>query len=339
MSARRRLVLSIIALLSVLLIGAIGYCLIEVDRKPTFLDAVYMTVITLSTVGYGEVWVLSPIGKLWTIGVIILGVATASYALSSLVSLVVSGELRSLREKKKMESTIDRLRDHVVLCGHGRMGALVVQELRHREVPVVVIEVQQEQEDELRKAQIPYLIGDATEESTLMRAGLMRARSVVIALPSDADNVYVALTASALRADLTIVARAEHPAAEAKLKRAGATRTVCPRVAGAMRVVNILTRPTGVDFVELANKGIDLEIDEYLVGEQSVLVGKTLREAAIRSKTASMVVAIKRAQGEAVLSPTADTVVRAKDTLILSGPAGVSERLDDIGLRSDTHGP
>ncbi len=149
-------------------------------------------------------------------------------------------------------------------------------------------------------------------------------------LGSDADNLFVTLTANALRSDLTIIARAETPSTEPKLMRAGATRVVCPQVAGAMKVANILTRPAVVDFVELANKGVDLEIDEYCVTDRSPMMGKTLRDSAIRTASDAIVVAVKRADGEAIFNPEADTLLRDGDTLILVGRAGVSERLDAI---------
>lgn len=325
-----RLVVSILALVGVLVIGSAGYRVIEADRVPSIIDAVFMTVITLSTVGYGEVWELSPSGKVWTIVVIMFGIITVSYALTSLFSIVVGGELRSLREGKKMEKRIGHLHDHVILCGYGRMGSLVVADLQERGVSVVVVEKRSEAEDDLKLADVPYLIGDAVEEDLLFRAGLMRARALVTILAHDADNVFVTLSTNALRPDLTIIARAENPSTEPKLIRAGASRVVCPQVAGATKVTNILTRPAVVDFVELASKGVDLEIDEYVVGPKSPLKGRLLRDGAIRTGSNAIVVAIKSASGQAVFNPGADTAIQEGDTLILVGPGGVSERLAAI---------
>ena len=333
MAARSRFILSILALLSVFLAGTAGYMAIETGaagERLSFVDAAYMTVITLSTVGYGEVWELSRAGRLWTIAVIAFGIVTVSYALTSLVSLVISGELRSLREKKKMDKTIEHLKDHVMVCGYGRMGRLVVDELQRRGVPVMVIEIERTLEVDLREGGVPFIIDDATEESTLLRAGLKKARALVIGLPTDADNVYITLTAHTLRPDLIIVPRAEQISTEAKLKRAGATRVVCPQVIGAMKISDILTRPTVVDFVEIANKGVDLEMDEYVIGGRSPLVGLSLRDAHVRRHTSATVVAIKRADGETLVSPDPDALLAARDTLILIGPTGISSRLDEI---------
>ncbi len=330
MSAKMRLLLSILAVLAVVFVGTAGYMIIETERDIDFLDAAYMTVITVSTVGYEAVWKLSRPAKLWTIGVIAFGVVTVSLAFTSLVSLVVSGELRSLRERKKMENALKQIRDHVIVCGYGRMGGLVAEELHRCDVPLVVVENKVTHEVDLRAARMQFVIGDATEESTLLRAGLMRARAIVIGLPTDADNVYVVLTARTLRPDVTIVARAEQRSAEAKLIRAGATRVICPQVIGATKIANILTRPTVVDFVEVAIRGVDLEIDEYVIGDQSPLVGKTLRDSRIRHTTGSLVVAIKRADGEALVGPDPDSLLGARDILILVGPAGASSRLKAI---------
>ncbi|MGD2108799.1 MAG: potassium channel protein [Phycisphaerae bacterium] len=333
MSARVRLIIAVLALLSVFFVGAAGYMVIEeraTGVRPSFVDAAYMTVITLSTVGYGEVWALSDGGRVWTICVIVFGIVTVSYALTSLVTLVVSGELRFLREKKKMDKTIEHLRNHVIVCGYGRMGALVVEELAQRGVDVVVVESNIARDDDLRKANVPFVLGDATEEATLLDAGLKRARSLVVCLPTDADNVFITLSAHALRPDLIIVPRAEQTTTEPKLKRAGATRVVCPQIIGAMKITDILTRPTVVDFVEVANKGVDLEMDEYVVSEKSPLVGMSLRDAHVRRHTGATVVAIKRADGETLVSPDPDAKVAARDTLILIGPTGISNRIEEI---------
>lgn len=330
MSPRLRLILSVVAVVGVFIVGTIGYMVIETERAPSFFEAAYMTAITVSTVGYTEVWELSHKGQLWTIGVITVGIATVSVAFTSLITLFVGGGLRSLRERRRMETMLRQMRNHIILCGYGRMGNLIIEEFTRRSIPVVVVEILSELEDDLRKAQIAYVIGDATEEGTLLSAGLMQARALVTMLPHDAGNVYVTLTAKTLRPDLRIVARAEQPTTETKLKHAGASRVICPQVIGATRVVNVLTRPNVVDFVDVANKGVDLEMDEYIVGGTSPLVDKTLRDSSLREKTGAMVVAIKRADGQTLFSPGPDAVLAVSDTLILVGPAGVSGRLDEL---------
>jgi len=329
-SPRMRLLLSVMAVLAVFLVGTAGYMVIESDQAPTLLDAAYMTTITLSTVGYGEVWTLSPVGKIWSIGVIAFGVATVSIAFTSLVTLFISGELRSLQLRRRMEAKIEQMSGHIVLCGYGRMGSLAAQEVTQRGLAVVVIESAEDRQLALGDVRLPFISGDATDERVLMRAGLMRARALVAMLPHDADNVYITLTAHTLRPELPIIARAEQSATEAKLKRAGATRTICAQVMGATRIANVLTRPNVVDFVEIANKGVDLEMDEYVVNARSPLAGKTLRDSPLREKTDAIVVAIKRAEGDTHVNPGPNTMMSAGDTLILVGPVGVSSRLDAL---------
>lgn len=330
MSPRLRLILSVLALVAVLMIGTAGYMLLETERDLSLLEAAYMTVITVSTVGFTEVWELSPATRIWTIGVIAVGVGTVSVAFTSLITLFVGGDFRSMRERRRMSATIENLRDHVILCGYGRMGSLALREIARDRVPVVVVEIDTAAEGSLREAQVPYIVGDATDEDTLKKAGVMRARALVAVLRSDADNVFITLTARTLRSDLPIIVRAEQPGTEAKLKRAGATRVICPQVMGATRIADVLTRPNVVDLVEMANKGVDLEIDEYEVGAQSPLVGKSLRESALRERTSASVVAVKRANGETLFNPGPDAVLGLGDTMVLVGPAGVSSRLDAL---------
>ncbi len=327
MSPRLRLMLSILALAGVFVIGAVGYLLIESDRDLTFAQAAYMTAITVSTVGYTEVWELSDGGRLWTMGIIVFGIATVSIAFTSLIALFVSGELRSLRETKRMETKLKAMSDHIIVCGYGRMGQLVTTQLAERSVPCVVIELDRDREDDLRKAGLPFLIADATEEETMVLAGLMEARAVIALLPRDTDNVFVTLTAHTLRRDLFIVARAEQPSTQNKLQRAGATRVICPQVIGATKIANVITRPNVVDFVEMANKGVELEMDEVVLTERSPLCGVALKDSGIRERTGAIVVAIKRREGETLFNPVPDAKLMADDTLVLIGPADVSGKL------------
>lgn len=303
---------------------------IEADQSPTILQAAYMTAITVSTVGFKEVWQLSPDGQMWTMGVIAFGIGTVSIAFTSLVALFVSGELRSQRERKKMKSTINHMSGHVILCGFGRMGALAAMELEQRGTSIVVIEADPKKEQDIREHGWPYVIGDATDETCLRNAGIERAKALVAALPHDADNVFITLTAHAIRTDLQIVARAEQPSTTPKLKTAGATQVVCSQAIGAARVANVLTRPNVVDFFEVAQQGVDLEMEELVVKAHSPLVGQTLRESALRERTGASIVAIKRADGQTDFNPGPEARLEAQDTLIIVGPAGVARRLDDL---------
>jgi voltage-gated potassium channel len=229
-----------------------------------------------------------------------------------------------------LESRIKTLDNHVIVCGFGRMGQMVVQHLRDTKVQVVVIEVDNVRTRKLDEMGLLYLVGDATDEDVLHRAGIERARALVAVLPGDADNVFVTLTARELRSDLHIVARAEQFTAMPKLRRAGATRVISPQAIGAERIANIITRPHVVDFVEVAAKGVDLELDEFVVGQDSPLAGKSLRDADIRKAADVMVVAIKRADGSTRFSPGADVIIQPQDTLIMIGPSGASGKLEEM---------
>lgn len=325
-----RLVLSLLAVAAVVVIGTAGYMVIEQDQNVSLLDAVYMTVITVSTVGFTEVWDHSDAGRIWTMTTIVFGIGTVTIAFTSLLTLFVSGELQSMRERRKMDQTIAQLTGHTIICGYGRMGALAVRELHRKGASLVVVEKQHEKEEDLRESGIPFLIGDATDEEVLLRAGVIRARTFVAVLPHDPDNVFITLSVHTLCPELEIIARAEQPATEAKLLRAGASRVICPQSIGAARIANIVTRPNVVDMVDLANQGISLEMDEHLVTQGSPLAGKTLRESDMRKRTGASVVAIKRADGETLFSPDPDAQVEPGDTLILVGPIGISDKIENF---------
>ena len=328
LSPVRRLVLSLFAVAAVVVIGSIGYLLIEPDRDVSLLDAVYMTVITASTVGFTEVWEHSDAGRIWTMTIIAFGIGTVTIAFTSLLTLFVSGELQSARERRQMDQAIEKRSDHTIVCGYGRMGSLAARELSRKGASVVVIEKDHEKEDELRESGVAYLLGDATDEDILIRAGVMRAATFVAVLPRDPDNVFITVSVHTLRPELKIIARAEQPATEAKLIRAGASRVVCPQSIGAARIANIVTRPNVVDVIDLANKGISLEMDEHVVTAVSPLVGKSLRDTKMRTRTGASVVAIKRADGETLFTPDPNVLIEQGDTLILVGPIGLSTHIE-----------
>jgi len=328
---RNRLILSLLALAVVFLVATAGYRVIEAKQEITWFQAAYMTVITLTTVGYGEVWAMSDAARMWTLGVIVFGIGTVSVAFTSLITMFVSGELQVLHTRRKMEHAIEQMRNHVIVCGYGRTGTLIVQELKKRRVPTVILEVNLEHEAQVQQAGVPYLIEDATDDATLLRAGIMHARALVVVLGEDADNVYITLTAHALRMELLIIARATQASTEAKLKRAGASRVVCPQVVEATRISNIITHPNVVDFMEMTAKGVQLEMDEYVVKRTSRICGKPLRESLVREKSGAIVVAVKRSDGNTMYSPGPEFVIDVGDTLIVVGPAGVSEQLATIG--------
>jgi voltage-gated potassium channel len=326
-TARTRLILSLLGLLGVFVLGTGGYVLLT---GASVTDAAYMTIITVSTVGYHEVVPVNQPGRLWTALVIVFGIGVVSVAFTSLLTLFVGGEFRAALGRRTVQARIDRLEGHVILCGFGRMGSMAAERLKQAGCPIVVVENSKAMREDLDAAGFLYVIGDAAEEETLLLAGLMRAGSLVSALPADADNVFVTLTARGLRPDLQIVARAEQLTAEVKLRRAGADRVICPKAIGAKRFADILTRPNVVDFFEVAAEGVELEMHEYRVGPGSKLCDATLRKLELRQQADAMVVAIKRANGTWVLHPDPDQVIQTGDLLVLIGRAGTSTRLQAL---------
>ena len=324
MQPRTRLIASLVVLLAIFVIGATGFVVIE--RVPIG-DAAYWMTATLSTVGYGDVVARTWVGHVWAMVVIVLGVMAAAMTISFLQALIVSGELRRVLGRRKLLNRIQQLHGHIIVCGYGRMGRLIANDLKQRGRSVVAIEQDPERTSQMEEQGLLYILGDATEEETLVQAGVMRAKGLVAVLPHDAHNVYVTLTARGLHADLHIVTRAEQPGSEGKLKRAGADRVVSPHVSGATLICNMLTRPNVTDFFQVAAKGVDLEVDEVVVGEESPVCDKSLRELELRQAAGVMVVAVKRSDGNTIYNPGPDEVIRCQDTLILIGPAGASAKL------------
>ncbi|GJM26236.1 MAG: potassium transporter TrkA [Phycisphaerae bacterium] len=327
MSPRRRLFISISVLLLVQMTGTAGFMVLE--HQP-FLDSLYMTVITLSTVGYNEVFPLDDSGRILTICIIIVGYSAVAISIANLVSIVVGGELRSHRERLRMKDRIHKLRGHTIICGYGRMGSNIALQLVREDVDCVILDPIMSEEIEERG--MLHVQGDATDDYDLEEAGIQYASSLVTCLSSDADNVYVTLSARGLCPTLKIIARAEQKSTEAKLKRAGADAVISPQTIGANKAVGLLRRPHVVDFADMAAKGVDIEIAQYQVDDQSSLAGKALKDSAIRERADVMVVAIKRADGRQVFGPGPQEVIDVDDQLIVIGRGGLSDRLERLSI-------
>lgn len=325
MSAETRFILAILLVPIVILVGALGYMIVE---SQSFFDSVYMTVITVFTVGFREVFFPTTAGRVWTIVVIILGYGAVSVALANFVSLLVGGELRSIHGRARMKQQIERLTGHTIICGFGRMGSLVAHELHREKQPFVVID---RDADKQRISEgYLYVSGDATEDHVLAEAGIMRAKALVSCLTSDADNVYVTLSARGLRPDISIISRADQPGTEKKLLRAGASDVVNPQTIGASKAAALLLRPHVVDFVDMAARGVDMEIAQYEVSSDSQFVGNRLKESNIRQRAQVTVVAIKRSDGRQIFDPGPEEMIEMGDQLILVGRGGLSDRLRQL---------
>jgi voltage-gated potassium channel len=323
---RRYLILILIP--TVLMIGGTaGYALLE---DYSLFDAFYMTVITLTTVGYEEVHPLTPAGRVFTILLLLVGVLTFFYTVTELVRVVISGEVQQLLGRRRMARSLAEMKNHLIICGYGRMGRHVCGEFSRRGLPFVVIDRRAEL---LRDFDLPHgiaLEGDATSDEVLKRAGVERARALVTVAASDADNLFITLSARLLNDKLFIVARAEGDLAEQKLHRAGASRVVTPYAIGGAKVAMAVLRPAVVDFIELATgtEHLDLQIEETLIQPGSPLAGVTLHASRLRQELGVIVVAIKKANGHLVANPPGDAVMTPGDTLIALGPRQGLDRVE-----------
>jgi len=329
MNPTHNLRISLFFLSGLLLIGTGGYMLIE---KWSLIDSIYMTVITVSTVGFKEVFDLSPAGRLFTVALIIFGVSFIAYAAGSIVQFMVEGQLRSILGRKKLEKQIAKLKNHYIICGYGRIGTHICRELESKPVPFVVVENEPHKADRLNREGILYVEGDATVDETLIKAGIRSAKGLVTAVTSDTANVYITLTARGLNPDLFILARASEESSETKLKRAGATKVISPYVMGAARMAQAILRPSVVDFIEIATAGknYELQLEESRVTADSALVGKTLVTSGIRRDLGIIIVGIKKDAGQMLFNPAPDTMIESGDVLITLGEPEAIENLDII---------
>jgi len=326
MTAQRKLIAALLALLAVFVIGATGYYLIE---GVPFGQAAYMTVITLSTVGHGEVWPLSPAGQMWTTAVIVFGILVVTLAFASLQAMIVGGELRGVMGRRKLKDRIGQLSGHTIVCGYGRMGSLIAEDLHRRGKKIVVIDRDERRTTAVGEVGLAYVLGDASDDDVLQEARIDRAAALVTVLHGDAENVIVSLTARGMRTEMPIIARAENVDSEPKLRRAGATKVICPQAIGAARVVNLLARPAIAHLVDITMGDQDWEIEEVLIQPDSRLVGKTLQDLHLRAEANITVVAVRTDDGKTSISPGPDHVVRAHDVMVVIGPSGAADSLAD----------
>lgn len=329
MNPFKRLMPPAIILLIILSVGVAGYTLIE---GWSFIEATYMVVITLFTVGFKEVHELSTLGRILTMIIIVSGVGTALYAVGQIGEIIVEGQIFGYRRRKRMERKIKEMKDHYIICGFGRVGHQVAEEFANAGMPYVVIDAKPETADELEPRGIPYVVGDVTSDKNLEEAGIKRAKGLIASADSDTANVFVTLAARALNRDLYVVARAGDIDAGEKLKMAGANRVISPYFISGRRMAALAIRPVASDFLDTVMHGEHLEFSlrEIIVPDKSPLINKSLEDAKIRQKSGATVLAIRKPDGGFNLQPLAMSKIEKGDILVVIGAQEQLELLEKM---------
>jgi voltage-gated potassium channel len=319
---------AIIALAIALVFGTLGFRFIE---GWSLGDSFYVTVQTLTTVGYGDLPPRTLAGRGFAIVVMLLGVGGVALAASTIVQSVVQSELVSTFGQRRQSKKMSKLHDHYIVCGSGRVGSHLARDLQRADEEFVIVEKDGLRAAEFSQRGFPVFVGDATLEETLREAGVERARGLAACLPDDADNVYVVLTARDLNPRLHIVARAAEEQAEAKLVRAGANHVVAPTIIGGHRMAVSLIKPAvGEFFDSITGSKLGLAFEQVLIESDSPLVGRELRETPIRAELDIVIISIRRSNGDMVFNPAAQTVIEAGDILIAIGQVEALTRLNEM---------
>ncbi len=318
-----------VILVLILVAGTFGYMVIE---GWDLLDAFYMTVITVTTVGYGEIRTVSNVGRLFTVVIIFLGMGVMAYTLGMVAQTMVEFRLSSILGRKKFGRKLKTMKNHYIICGYGRLGAIIVSELRNQHIPLVVIDNDPAARETLADLGITFIIDDATNEEILLEAGIEKAKGLVAVVLSDADNLFITMSARGLNRDLFILARADKEQTRKKLLRAGASRVVLPYLIGGLKMAHTIIKPAVTDFLELTmhDKNIELQLEELPVGEHSRLNGVTLVNSGIRKDMNVIILAIRKKNGEMSFNPSFSTLIEAGETLIALGPKIDLDRLAPI---------
>lgn len=324
-----RLILPVIILVIILVVGILGYTLIE---KWSVFDAIYVLVLTISTLGFHDVIPFSFYGRLLTIFIVIAGVSTAVYAAGQALEIILEGELFGYRGRRRMEKKIKEMKEHYIICGYGRVGRQVAEEFDNEKIHYVIIDSKSETAAEMEPKGLPYIIGDVTANINLEEAGIKRAKGLIACADSDVANVYVTLSARALNPDLYIVARSSQRDTEQKLKMAGANRVISPYFIAGRRMAALATRPVSSDFLDMVMHGEHLEFSlrEVLIPQHSPLIDKSLSDAQIRQRAGATVLAIRKPDGGFNLQPQASSKIEAGDILVAMGTQEQLDLLDKI---------
>jgi len=325
----KHLIISLLLTIFIIGFGTAGYMIIE---GWNIFDAVYMTVITISTVGYGEVHEISKIGRVFTVFLVFTGVGFCIYVAGSVVQFMVEGQIRSILGRRRLDKKIDRLKNHYIICGYGRIGRVLCKNIKRKPMDLVVIEKNKDMAHTMDEDGILYITGDASDEATLIRAGIKHAKSLIAVLATDVDNVFLVLTARQLNQDLYIIARSSIEEVKSKLRSAGANKVESPYEIGAVSMAQRILRPTVTSFLDQAfdynEKNIHME--EMFVSASSNLVNVMLKDSDIRQNCNLIIIAIKKSDNDMLFNPSFESVIKAGDTLIAVGEDANLQKLAQI---------
>jgi len=315
-----------IVFLMVIITGTIGYMIIE-GWNPA--ESLYMTIITLSTVGFQEVRPLSNGGRVFTVFLIVVGIGTAGYGVGNIAAFLVEGHLRDLFREKKMEKAIEKLQDHIIVCGYGVEGRHACDEFKRSRVPFLVIEKDSEVVEKLKNDDYLVIKGDATHDEIILQAGVATAKGLIAAVNEDSENVFITLTARGFNPKLMIVAKASDEKGIAKLFRAGANKVISSAEIGGKRMASVLLRPNVVNFLDVIihDQQLSLRLEEIKISDKSSFVGKSIRDLNIRGRTGTMVIGYHREGQSVQINPDPDTILNSGDILVVMGNENQIEEL------------
>jgi voltage-gated potassium channel len=316
MSSLRRLLWGLYAFVIIVAIGVVGYTFIE---DWSFLDSLYMTITTITTVGFKEVYPLSEAGRIFTIFLIIGGVGGALYILTTIMGYIMEGQFGITMWRRRMKTKIAKLKKHFILCGYGRVGEEIALTFSEEGVPFVIISNNEEHVARAQKEGYLAVLGDATSDDVLEEAGIERAYGLVAAVGSDTDNTFITLSAREVRPDLFIEARCASPESEGKLRRAGADRVISPHAIGGRRMAMLALRPAVVEFIDTvtSGRGRELHLETVDIVSGSSLVGQTIAQA--KDKVGITILAIRKQSGKLIANPSDEEVIEDGDRLITIG--------------------
>lgn len=325
----KNLILSFLLTLLIIFIGTTGYIIIE---DWNILDALYMTVITLTTVGYGEVHDVSKMGRIFTIFLVFFGFGFIIYVAGAVVQFMVEGRIRAILGRKILDRKINRLKNHYIVCGYGRIGRVLCKRLIIEPIDLVVVESNEDLVPVMEEDNVLYVFGDAADDTNLLKAGIKRAKGLVAVLATDADNVFLVLTARQINPDLNIIARAGREKSKAKLLAAGANTVESPYDKGAISMAQRIIRPTVTSFLDFAfaHNRKDIQMEEIPVSASSNLVNIMLKDSGIRQNYNLILIAIKKPDGSMLFNPSFETTIQPDDTVFAVGENENLNKLEKI---------